>query len=127
VTNPPGESASPEALQLPVGFDERFQCYIGIFIAAGKPLSRMDITLAHAVWTGLSFPDREKALADALHTCQRQKNPRYIPFPKNHLLSASWERDALPRTLEFIDPKAEESRNKVQSAYERIMAWRKSA
>jgi hypothetical protein len=110
---PPAEAATPNA-SLPVGFDEQFQGYIGLFIAAQKPLSRVDICRAHAVWTGLDLPDRTAAVVDAHHTIVRRNNPRYIPFPVNHLLSQAWTRIAIPeREIEYIDPRAEDKRSEV--------------
>lgn len=125
---PPPEPATPKRPALPVGFDEQFQGYIGLFVAGQKPLSRVDIVRAHAVWIGLELSDRTAAVADAEYTIKRCKVPRYIPFPSNHLLSQAWTRTAIAeRQIEYIDPRAEESRKKQDSILDRFLGLRRSA
>ena len=104
----------PERTPLPVGFDEQFQTYVGYFEASGKPLNRIDITRAHAVWTGLEPKDRDGAVADALQLCVERLEPRMIPFPVNHLLSQAWTRVAKPRTLPCKPPASEHRESRVE-------------
>lgn len=105
----PPMSETASNTKIPLGWDEGFRGYLGIFMAAGKRLGRTDMARAHAVWSGMGLDERSLACEDALRTCQRTNIERYIPFPVNHLLSKAWERTGAPRTMEYIDPKSEEN------------------
>ena len=59
---------------LPVGFDEAFSNYIGIFYAAGKAMNVHDVHRAHAAWIGIGPPEWAPATAHALEQCQRTPN-----------------------------------------------------
>lgn len=123
--NPGGRKETPElsvTRPLPVGYDELFQRYVGVFISAGKNLNRVDIARAHATWSGMELADRIAAVEDAIKVCKGTRYQRFMPFPVNHLASQGWTRVAAERTLVFEDPKMEERREEMR-AMERKMGF----
>jgi hypothetical protein len=77
---------------------EGFERYFGIFLAAGKPLSEVDMVRARFRWEELGTHDQLAAIAHALRLCS-ETEARYVPLPENHLTTQAWTRVAMPRSL----------------------------
>lgn len=79
-----------------VGYTEDFQQYIAVFRNAGKPLNEIDYRKAYAVWGGYEMPMRQAATRHARELAadlqKRGANPKYLPFPVNHLFDQPWTR-----------------------------------
>jgi hypothetical protein len=79
-------------------FEETLQQYLGIFAAAGKPLSHADVFKARARWKFLDVADRLGAI-DSIRRIAGEREARYIPTPVHHMDDQDWKRVALPRVL----------------------------
>lgn len=120
----PERTAELATQSMPVGYDEQFQRYIGIFAAKGKPLNRIDIARAHATWSGMDLADRAAAAKDIVTICQGTKFAKFVPFPVNHLASQGWTRTQItmdvPEELDYRKPgyqTAEEMAEELMSKY----------
>ena len=128
-TNAPS-SSEPRAQgrkQLPVGFDEAFSNYIGIFYAAGKAMNVHDVHRAHAAWIGIGPGEWEAATKHALEQCQRTRHAQFVPMPVNHLLDRGWTRVAPPRTLPYVDTTVSRQDANQAEAARRFLAEKRSA
>ena len=94
-------------------YDPAFKAYIGVFASAGKPMNHRDLRKAYDLWCALAPEDKAAAHPDAIKTCQSRRFACFIPLPANHLKSYSWTRTAMPRTLEYIDPKTVENESEM--------------
>jgi len=101
--------------------------FIGLFLAAGKPLNKGDMQRAKSRWCELSPEDQTAAFNAAHEKLIQTADPQFIPLPANFLSAKSWTRSAPPRTLpvEQIDkPKkskrAEEREALIRQAVEDI-------
>jgi|HubBroStandDraft_4_1064222.scaffolds.fasta_scaffold210847_2 hypothetical protein len=90
------------------GFEEFF----GLFVAAGKPLHKADLGEAQAAWTRLTLEAKRLAFVAARERLMRTLEPRFMPTPARFLQARSWQRDALERTLPYIDPKMDREADK---------------
>jgi hypothetical protein len=101
--------------------------FIGLFLAAGKPLNKGDMQRAKSRWCELSPEDQTAAFNTAHEKLIQTADPQFIPLPANFLSAKSWTRSAPPRTLpvEQIDKskknkRAEERDEMTRRAAERI-------
>jgi hypothetical protein len=101
--------------------------FIGLFLAAGKPLNKGDMQRAKSRWCELSPEDQTAAFNAAHGKLIQTADPQFIPLPANFLSAKSWTRSAPPRTLpvEQIDkPKKskriEERDEMIRRAAERM-------
>ena len=118
---PEGASKPIEAAQtLPVGYDEQFRGYIGMFYAGGKSLNHVDIKRAYSVWGGMDLPERQRAVEHAYDTIRKTKFSCFIPFPVNHLTNQGWTRvGPSVRTIEYVDPKETQKQEAQKEASRR--------
>ncbi len=94
-TNAPSSGGEPDrgcAAQLPVGYGEQFQEYVGIFDLAFKPRNDHDLKRAHAAWIGIGPKEWPAAITDARKACREARAPRFVPSMVNHLLDQPWTR-----------------------------------
>ena len=82
----------------------RFEEFIGIFIAAGKPLNAGDVMGAKVLWPLLNFEDRAKAISAIEKQLRATESPAFMPLPVNFLRAKPWTRVALSRTLPYDKP-----------------------
>lgn len=82
----------------------RFEEFIGIFIAAGKPLNAGDVGAARVLWPLLSFEDRARAIAAIEKQLRATESAAYMPLPVNFLRAKPWTRTALKRSLPYDKP-----------------------
>lgn len=87
------------------GFEE----FIGLFLAAGKPVNPGDVIQAQAKWVTLNEESKLLAFQDARQQLMRTRDARYMPLPANYLAARPWTRTAPARTLPYIDPKTEKA------------------
>ena len=100
-----------------------FQEFIGVFLAAGKPLNEIDNERARKLWLKFDAPEHGRILehlkrsvtdgtwSDALHT----------PMPNNYLRSKAWTRVGPGRVLP-LPPKSEsKAENAQRRAAERFL------
>lgn len=83
---------------------EGFEGFMGVFLAAGKPLNSGDVAAARVIWPLLSFEDRAQAIAAITNQLRHTENPAYMPLPANFLRAKPWTRSAPPRTLPYDKP-----------------------
>lgn len=98
-----------------------YSAFVGLFLAAGKPINERDLELTRARWFEFSFDDQIRAYRAAREQLLRTLEPRFIPLPANFLRAKSWTRSAPKRTLPHLDPKTEreiERSNQVMSILE---------
>ena len=82
----------------------RFEEFIGIFVAAGKPLNAGDVGAARVLWPLLSFEDRARAIAAIEKQLRATESAAYMPLPVNFLRAKPWTRTALTRSLPYDKP-----------------------
>jgi hypothetical protein len=82
------------------GFEE----FIGIFVAAGKPLNAGDVAGAQVLWPLLSFQDRKLAISAIEKQLRATVCVAFMPLPVNFLRARPWTRTAPPRTLPYNKP-----------------------
>ncbi len=84
-------------------YDEPFQAYLGVFLAAGRPLNDEDAQLAHRLWRQMPIEERIAAGRHAIKMCVETVT-EFLPLPVNHLRGKAWTRVAPPRTLPYRPP-----------------------
>lgn len=88
---------------------EGFERFMGLFVAAGKPMNDGNVIRAQAAWSRLTQADKIRAFQDAERQLIRTLDPRWMPFPENYLAARSWTRTAPARSLPYIDPKTDKA------------------
>lgn len=86
----PEGKRSPEptlALAIPPTSRDRFEEYIGIFMAARKPLTEHRVMIACRLWISVEPSAREQQILidTAFRACRAASEPRYIPDPSLYL------------------------------------------
>lgn len=94
----------------------RFEEFIGIFIAAGRPLNAGDVGAARVTWALLSAEDKAQAIAAIEKQLRATESAAFMPLPANFLRAKPWTRTAPPRTLPYDKPS--KTMDRLQQAWE---------
>ncbi len=81
-----------------------WEVYIGIFLAAGKPLNDRDLEKTLRIWLGMPTEAKLQATSDAEAMCRSASSHEHIKFPFNHLSDHPWTRKAPERVLPYDKP-----------------------
>jgi hypothetical protein len=93
---------------------------VGIFIAAGVGLCKLDVEKARAEWDKTD-PDEYQAIFADVHDgiMNRWSSVKYIPRPASYLKTQSWRRRAGPALLKK-PTKSEQREHDGVAAFQRI-------
>ena len=94
-----------------------FEEFIGVFLAAGKKLNKLDNERARKLWLHFDAPEHGRILEHLKRsvTDGTWSSERYIPMPANYLESKAWTRIGPGRVL----PLPPRSESKTESALRR--------
>lgn len=83
---------------------DRFEEFIGIFVAAGKPMNIGDVGAAKIPWSLLGPDEKAVAIAAIEKQLRATESAAFMPLPLSFLRAKPWTRTAPPRTLPYDKP-----------------------
>ena len=101
---------------------DRFQEFIGMFIAAGKAMNEIDIEAALKLWLNSEPPEHDDICGDVERKLRdgTWSDARHTPMPKRYLEGKEWTRKAIPRVLPTVGAKSRTQANHDKAAAEFI-------
>lgn len=107
---------------------DRFQDFIGMFIAAGKAMNEIDIGNALKVWLNSDPPEHEVICADVARKLQdgTWSDAQHTPMPRRYLENKEWTRKSAGRILPTVVPKSRTQANHEKAAAEFIAEERRA-
>lgn len=120
------ESAERNQTAVAIRESDGWQEYIGVFLAAGKPLNDRDLEKALREWLSMDAGNRAQAQLSAVQVCGAADSQNFIPLPVNHLVGRAWTRRAPERVLPVTKPpsKAQRGQDEAERRFDEMMAKR---